>query len=515
MNFRSLTAGGEDRADVLTAKWLPRLVERHPVKYLWFLQHGYQPHVWQSLFHSAEVNGRLTPFRHLVAGRRGGKTLSAAWEVLFYATHPEEFHRDAHGASNPRPLWIWALAKDHKIGRPSLMTFIEVIRTSQLVRDRDYRYNKTEKVFEFYRGEELLSTVEFKSADDPQNLRGAGLDILWIDESAFIPTRDAWDVVFPALTDREGLVVTTTTPNGKNWFHQEFWSDDAQADKRQFRVEYTSIDNPYFPRSMWEYALTHYHPIMFRQEFMAAFDAMAGVALQGDWLRYYVTGNPDIQTDDIGLPRVKTEDGQIKYNLKVYIGVDPAISLADDADHFALAVVGKTMDGAQAFLLDYIYDRFAFPDQLDVIREQFLKWRPEMIGIESNAYQRALLQMTARMDGLPPVVPVISKSKKEERILGLGPLFKIGKVRVQRRHVQFIDQWVSFDPAKKNGDDDLLDAVEIALGVAGVLLAQRPSASLFDEDRSGTRSLEEVAWAQVRAAKNRDRAYDPELGIEG
>jgi hypothetical protein len=28
---------------------------------------------------------------------------------------------------------------------------------------------------------------------------------------------------------------------------------------------------------------------MFRQEFMAAFDAMAGVALQGDWLRYYVT----------------------------------------------------------------------------------------------------------------------------------------------------------------------------------------------------------------------------------
>jgi hypothetical protein len=79
-------------------------------------------------------------------------------------------------------------------------------------------------------------------------------------------------------------------------------------------------------------------------------------------------------------------------------------------------------------------------------------------------------------------VPVISKSKKEERILGLGPLFKIGKVRIQSRHVQFIDQWVSYDPAKKNGDDDLLDAVEIALGVAGVLL---PHNSLHDSHFNG------------------------------
>jgi hypothetical protein len=96
-------------------------------------------------------------------------------------------------------------------------------------------------------------------------------------------------VVFPALTDREGRVITTTTPNGKNWFHQSSGATRRSSRHAQFRVEYTSIDNPYFPRKQWEYALKHYHPIMFRQEFMAAFDAMAGVALQGDWLRYYVT----------------------------------------------------------------------------------------------------------------------------------------------------------------------------------------------------------------------------------
>jgi predicted phage terminase large subunit-like protein len=507
---KSVTAGGAHRAEDLTREHLPALLEAHPIKYLWFLQQGYRPHIWQSLFHSARTGDVLKRFRHLVAGRRGGKTLSAAWEVLFYALHPAEFHRDAHGVDSQRPLWIWALAKDYKVGRPALLTLIEVIRQTGLVKDKDYRYNKTEKVFEFYGpGEELLSTVEFRSADDPQSLRGAGLDILWIDESAFIPNRDAWDVVYPALADREGLTITTTTPNGKNWFYESFFTADAVQDEHQFAVEYTSIDNPYFPRAQWAYALQWYHPVMFRQEFMAAFDAMAGVALQGDWLKFYVTGSPDIQTDDIGVP--KTKDG--RYNLRLFIGVDPAISLADDADNFAMSLIGLTYDNSQAYLLDYYVDKIQFPAQLDKIREWFLTYRPEMIGIESNAYQRALMQMTARIDGLPPVVAVISKSRKEERILGLGPLFKIGKVRINKKHARFIDQWVSFDPSKKNGDDDLLDAVEIALGVAGVLLPIAPMADLFDESVQGS-SLEEEAYLQILRAKDKKRNFDPELGSE-
>lgn len=458
----------------------------------------------------------LTRFRHLVAGRRGGKTLSAAWEVLFYALHPEEFHRDAHGVDSARPLWIWALAKDNTLGRPSLNTFIEVIRQTGLIRDKDYRYNKTEKVFEFYRGEELLSTVEFRSADDPQRLRGAGLDILWIDESAFIPTGEAWGVVFPALADKNGVVITTTTPNGKNWFYEEFFSEEALNDGHQFRVEYTSIDNPYFPRAQWEYALKRYHPVLFKQEFMAAFDAMAGIALQGDWLKYFTLGNPDIQNDEIGVPKSQDDgSGRFRYDLDLFLGIDPAISLREDADYFAMALVGLTKDRTQAYLLEYYVDRITFPDQLDKIREWFLKYRPQLIGIEANAYQRALLQMTSRMEGLPNVVAVVSKSKKEERILGLGPLFKTGRVRIRRAHGEFIDQWVSYDPALKHQHDDLLDAVEIALGTAGVLLPVRPDTSLFGEDRKPT-SLDEEAWFAVRRSlnKNKDQVYDPELGID-
>jgi predicted phage terminase large subunit-like protein len=486
------------------------LVEAQPVKFYWFLKNGYRPHIWQSMFHGARLDGNISPFRHLVAGRRGGKTLSAAWEVLFYALHPQEFHRDAHGSDSERPLWVWALAKDYRVGRPSLNTFLEVIRAAGLIKDRDYRYNRSQGIFEFYGpGEDLLSVVEFRSADDPQSLRGAGLDILWIDESAFIPSKEAWDVVFPALTDREGVVITTTTPNGKNWFWEMFFAGKALDDERQFRVEYTSIDNPYFPRKMWEYALENYHPIMFRQEFMAAFDAMAGVALQGDWLKYYVLGNPDVQTDDIGLP--KDRDGKLALDL--FIGVDPAISLADAADFFAMALIGLTKDRTQVYLLEYYLEKIPFPDQLDKIREWFLKYRPQLIGIEANAYQRALVQMTARMEGLPNIVGVMSKGKKEERILGMGPLFKVGKVRINKKHADFIDQWVSYDPAKRNQHDDLLDAVEIALGAASVLLPIRPDVSLFGEIRRDD-SLQGQAWDHISQASGKQRPYDPELGAD-
>jgi hypothetical protein len=54
-------------------------------------------------------------------------------------------------------------------------------------------------------------------------------------------------------------------------------------------VEYRSLDNPYFLKEEWEAAKLDLHPMLFRQEFMASFDSMAGKELSGDWLKYYDT----------------------------------------------------------------------------------------------------------------------------------------------------------------------------------------------------------------------------------
>jgi hypothetical protein len=92
-----------------------------------------------------------------------------------------------------------------------------------------------------------------------------------------------------------------------------------------------------------------------------------------------------------------------------------------------MAVLGldrRTLAGVPARLLGRADP---FPEQLDKIQEWHLQWRPEQIGIESNAFQRALAQQAMRLEGFPGIVPVFSKGKKEERILSMAPLFKIGR----------------------------------------------------------------------------------------
>ena len=140
-NWKSLTAGGETDPRAVATR-LNELWARYPRKLYFFLKHGYHPHVWQTLFHTAQHDEKLVRYRHLAAGRRGGKTLSAAWEVLYYCMYPAEYHHDFHQRSSSRPLWVWALAKNHKGVRPSLLTFIDVMTQAGLHKDVDYRYNR-------------------------------------------------------------------------------------------------------------------------------------------------------------------------------------------------------------------------------------------------------------------------------------------------------------------------------------------------------------------------------------
>lgn len=456
---------------------LARLVELNAEKLGWFLQNGYEPHYYQLVFHTMWNDDRLKRYRHLVAGRRGGKTLAAAYEVAYYAMHPRRFHEDYHNKSSDEPLWIWSLSADYKMGRAALLTLRQVLRKLGLRKDVDYKENRTEKYFEFPDG----SLIEFKTAHEPENLRGAGLDLLWIDEAAFIPSEDAWHVVSPALADKLGGLICTTTPMGSNWYHNEFWSDSSLKNPMQGRVEYRSVDNPYFKVEEWERLKREYHPLLFKREFEASFHAMAGKELSGEWLKYYT-------------PKELKDAG----DLKLYVGVDPAISLSDSADRFAMALVGVTEDNHQAFLIDLYADRIPFPEQVERIQEWFHKYRPIMIGIEAQAYQASLVQQTMRIEGLPPIVPMFSPGKKADRLLAMSPLFRLGKIKIRQEQYDFIDEWINYDSTLKRIKDDTLDAVEIALRTAGALLPM----PMDEEKKKLTADMWEEAFERDRAANN-------------
>ena len=454
----------------------------------WFLSNGYVPHYYQTLYHTNHNEDTLTRFRHLVAGRRGGKTLSAAWEVLFYCLFPEQFHKDLHGEDRDDPLWVWALSASYKVGRPSYLTFRKVIVDAGLTIGKDVKENRGDLRFEFPNG----SLVEFKSAEDPQSLRGAGLDILWMDEAAFIKSEEAWLVTRPSLSDKRGMLITTTTPDGKNWFYDEFWSEDALKDENNGRVEYRSIDNPYFSKQEWEYVKQRYHPLLFNQEYCAAFDSMAGRDLSGEWLKYY-------DSDDLR----DSEGNSLK--LRRYMGVDPAVSMSGKGDRFVISVVGVS-ESNQVFLLDQFAARIPFVEQLEKIEEYYINWKPEIIGIESNAYQAALVQQAERLPSMPPIVPIFAKGKKWERILAMSPLFRIGKVRIKRDHRDFIDEWINYDASLSKPKDDCLDSVEIALRCAGALIGE------FVEDAKPNSNLPDWVLADRPSNRKKEDFVDEYMG---
>lgn len=431
------------------------LISRFPHKIGWFLDHGYSPHLFQLHFHcSTDESDRLTRWRSLVAGRRGGKTLSAAWEMAYYIVHPEKWWLDVHGEDNQEDAWWWFLAADHKIGLAGHLTFRQVLRHAGLLPNKDYKENRQEKFFEFDRGR-----IDFRSADNPASLVGAGLNGVWVDESAKIPTDEAWTIVRPCLSDKMGVGIFTTTPEGKNWFFHEFHDDDKRLRPDISRVEYRSLDNTYFRKEEWDVLLETYHPLAFKREYMASFDAFAGRDLPGDWLHYYTW-------DD--LPGIEGKPG--RYDLDYYVGVDPAISMADHADYFALSVIGVPKGNAnRAYVIESISLHIPFAEQLDTIKAYQIKYNPVYIGIEQTAYQRALVQQATRLDNAPNVIGVDARGTKIERIISMSPAFRLAKVLVQQTNKRFIDEWLDYDTSNKNAQDDVLDSVEIALRIAGVI----------------------------------------------
>jgi predicted phage terminase large subunit-like protein len=460
-------------------------------------EHGWEPHYYQMLFLTdRNAEGRMTRSKHLVAGRRGGKTEVAAIDTIYYLQHPWAWWKDYRGVDSNEPLWMWELSKNHKLGRPALLKFLQFLPKLGLKKGVDFEFNKTEKVFEFLASGSLM---EFKSAEDPDSLRGAGLHRLWMDEAAFIPSRDAFDVVLPSLGDHQGDIVTTTTPKGKNWLFDEFFAGIALDDEDAMRVEYTSIDNPHYSEKEWLRNKARMHPMLFKQEHMAAFDSMAGIELSGDWLHYYGDDEeypaPDISKMDL------------------YIGVDPAISQSERADRFVITLVGLEHDRSKAYVLEQWAGRIPFPDQVDLINQWYIKYRPQMVAVEAQVYQAALVQQVERLENFVPVVPIFAPrgKNKADRIIAMSPFFKIGKVLISRKHNDFIDEWISYDTSLKNPKDDTLDCVEIALRAAGALL---PLSHMPDnEDTFDPYDINELARRERPRASN-EGDFDTAMGAD-
>jgi len=122
------------------------------------------------------------------------------------------------------------------------------------------------------------SVIEFKSADNPDNLRGEGLKRVVIDEAARVKKEVFEDVIRPATSDTAGRVLFISTPKGKNWFF-DMWGrgQDPLQDKYE-SWKMPTADNPKVPADDIEQARQSLPMDVFKQEYLAEFlDDAAGV----------------------------------------------------------------------------------------------------------------------------------------------------------------------------------------------------------------------------------------------
>ena len=137
-------------------------------------------------------------FRVLACGRRWGKTRLGA--LLCLRT----------GLSRGRAWWVAPSYKMAHVGWRLVTQLAAQIPGAEI-----------------RRADQLVAlpgggTVQVRSADNPQALRGEGLDFLVMDECAFIQEAAWTEALRPALSDRLGHALFISTPKGRNWFWREW-----------------------------------------------------------------------------------------------------------------------------------------------------------------------------------------------------------------------------------------------------------------------------------------------------
>jgi len=92
-------------------------------------------------------------------------------------------------------------------------------------------------------------TVQVRSADDPQSLRGEGLDFCVLDECAFM-REEAWaEALRPALSDRQGGAMFISTPKGRNWFWRLYQRGQDEHETDWASWQRPTSENPYIAAS--------------------------------------------------------------------------------------------------------------------------------------------------------------------------------------------------------------------------------------------------------------------------
>jgi phage terminase large subunit-like protein len=344
-----------------------------------------------------EVHNSPARFRVLDAGRRWGKTRLGVNECLDTAS------------KGGRAWWVAPNYKMSEVGWRPIRQMGNKMRAEVRRADRSLMLPNG--------GE-----VTVRSADNPDTLRGEGLDLVVLDESAFIHP-DAWfEALRPTLSSTLGKALFISTPRGRNWFWEMFQRGiSGEPDYAAF--QFPTINNPYIPPSEIEAARRDLPELIFRQEYLAEFiDDQGGVFRR-------------VQEAAVLDPLDEPLPG------RSYIaGVDVAAAI----DYTVVTV----MD-AQSYEMVYM-DRFNRVDYnvlIERLHALHNLWKLQAMKIESNSIGQPVIDaLYSRGIG---VIPFLTTSATKQMVIqNLQSAFENGQLKILNNPV-LIGELLSFE-SKRN-----------------------------------------------------------------
>lgn len=292
-------------------------------------------------------------YRVLVAGRRRGKSTCA---VVVAADG---------GWRGQRVLWV---SPTYRQSLEAYAAAKRLLATVPVVRVRE-----STATLEFPSG----GSIEFRSGDAPDSLRGAGYDLVVVDEAAYV-SDDLWPTLRPALAERRGRALFISTPRRVgDAFHGMFLRGQDGADPEWRSWQTPTAHAPHVPAAEVEAAARSMGSVDFAREFEARFVGAEGARVKREWLR-------------VGLPPPV---------VALALGCDLAISERAGADYTALVAMGRDADG-DLWVLDARRTRAPFHQVLRFIVEAAAELGPDVVVVEDVAYQRGVVTELQRTTSL-------------------------------------------------------------------------------------------------------------------
>ena len=201
----------------------------------------------------SEVAASSARFRVVIAGRRWGKTFLAIRETARIARQPSRRIFMVYPTYRQAKQVIWE----------PLKTRLYNLRWTE-------RVNESDLTITLRNG----SRISLRGADNPDSLRGVGLDGLIMDEFAMVEQKAWTEVLRPTLSDTGGSALFISTPMGtSNWAYDLYQRGRNPEDANWESFQYTTLSGGNVSEAEIAQARQDLDSRTFNQEYLATFES--------------------------------------------------------------------------------------------------------------------------------------------------------------------------------------------------------------------------------------------------